>query len=101
MIQKRDDQRRIDLLQVQSRGRDVRSLTGEFQEQFERVGIRIRGVTTGAALDRQSRLKEGSDVWRERRHGRPPMTKRSQRSAMSSISSGTASRYQYVSATLA
>jgi hypothetical protein len=72
----------------------VQPLTRVFQQQLERVGVRVGGVTAGAALDRQSLLKERSDVWRKRRHGRPPMTKRSHRSAMSVINSGTASKYQ-------
>ena len=35
----------------------MQPLTRVFQKQLERVGVRVRGVRTGAALDRQSLLK--------------------------------------------
>ena len=94
MLQERDDQGRIDLLEVQRGRRDVQLRTRIGQQQLERVRVRVRGVRTGAALKWEALLKERAEMWRQRCHGRPPMTKRSQRSAMSVISSGTASRYQ-------
>ena len=95
-----DHQRRVDLLQVQLGWRDVETRAGEFKEQLERICIRVRRVGAGTAFEGKAVLEEGGEVWRERRHGHPPVTKRSHWSATACINSGTASRYQYVSATV-
>src|SRR4051794_8510842 len=62
--------------------------------------IGVASVGTGTPFDRQALLEKGRDVRGEKDHGRPPVKKLWHESAMFLISSGVASRYQYVSATL-
>ena len=69
MIQKRDYQRRINLLQVQFRWGDLQTVTGVFEEQLERIGIGVANVVARMAFDGQALPQESRDVRCNRCHG--------------------------------
>src|SRR5450755_2646665 len=94
VVQELEHQRCVDLLQCQLGWRHVEALAGEGQKQLERIRIGVPCALASMKFDGQALLEEGGDMWCQGDHDWPPMTKRSVRSAMSRISSGTASRYQ-------
>src|ERR1700730_14758168 len=100
MTEEVHDQRSIDMLQVQLRWRNLDAIAGVFEEKLKGVGIRVTGVRTGAPFDGQALLEESGDMRCNGYHGRPPLKKLWHESAMLLISSGVASKYQYVWATL-
>src|ERR1019366_7729499 len=100
MVEETDDQRFIDLFQLQSRWCDLQLLACVVQGQFEGVSVGVAGIHARRAFEGETFLKERGHVWGKRSHGAPPTTWASQRSAILRMSSGTASRYQYVYAAL-
>ncbi len=100
MAQEVDDERRIELLQMQLRRGHLKTAARVFKEELERVRIRVTGVIAGVAFDGKALLQECRDMRCDRCHDRPLATKPSQRSAMFLMSSGVACRYQYVSLTV-
>src|SRR6516164_7434071 len=84
----------IDLFQFQSGGHDLQTFARVLQKQLEGVGIGVTCVSARAALEREALPKESTDVRSQSSHGAAPVRCASLRSAMSRISSGTASRYQ-------
>jgi len=94
MIQEVHNERSVQLLQLQLRGRAFDGVAGVFEQQPEGMRIGITCVRTGAPFDWQALLEKGREVRAEEDHGRPPVKKRWHESAMSLIRSGVASRYQ-------
>jgi len=102
VIEKRHDQRGIDLLESQSRRRRVQPLLCELQQQTEGITIRTDRMRTGLTLLHETLGEEPFQEWREAGSGGFhdwPSQHRSRRDIASRISSGHALRYQYVSLT--
>src|SRR5215831_3548103 len=70
------------------------------QQHLEGIGVGVTGIDAGVALKCEALLEEGTNVRCYGGHDMPPVRYASARSAMLHIRAGTASRYQYVSATL-
>src|ERR1035441_8079658 len=94
MFQECADQRCVQLLQHQSRRRHFEFLRGKLEQRLEAVGVRIASVWAGATVADKMLGEECFHVRCEGSHGRPPCTKFSAMTAMSSRSSGVVSRYQ-------
>src|SRR5215472_8718646 len=102
IVQKRRDQRRIDLLKVQLGRCLMYALLGELQELAKGVTIRTDGVGARLALLHQALGKETLQQGREAQggiHGLPSFQRCSSRCIASRINSGQALRYQNVSLT--
>ena len=87
---------RIELLQLQLRGRPMKLAACVRQHQPERVRVRVACPRAGAALDGESIVEERCQVRGEEGHARAPSTTRLAASAMRLIDFGVASKYQYV-----
>ena len=94
MVQEVHNKRRVQLLQLQFRGREFDATAGVFEQKPEGMRIRVACVGAGAPFDGQALLEKGRDVRSEKDHGRPPAKKLWHESAMFLIRSGVASRYQ-------
>lgn len=100
VVKEGDYNRRIELFEFHTRWCDLQALARVFQEQPEGVGIRVAGINARAAFESQTFVEEGADMGSKSGHCTPPARWASQRSAMLRMSSGTASRYQYVCSAL-
>lgn len=85
---------RGDVLYTQLRWSRPQTIRGEFEQQAERMSIRIAGVRTVAALDWHVLAEKGGDEGRDGCHATSLPTRASADAAISVISSGVASRYQ-------
>src|SRR2546425_7887768 len=101
MVEEGEDERRVDVLDPQGRGRSPGALSGVAEQQLEGVPVAGDRVRAGAALGDQAPLEEVLEQRREAvglcRHDPPPSSvqaKRSKRSAAMAMSSGTPVRYQ-------
>ena len=102
MVQKRADKRCVEIFQRQARWIFTEPLLGKSQEQSKRIAVRGDGVGTGLALSDESVGEEGlqqAGEGRARDHGTTSFRPSTSRSVARAKSSGTASRYQYVSHT--
>ena len=100
LLQERNDQRGVDLLEGQARGRPSETLMREDQELSEGVAIGADGVRTCLALLHQALGKEAFQQGREAGcAGHDRSSQRLSRRRMASpINSGEPSRYHCVSA---
>jgi len=99
MGQKRGDQRRIELVDIQLARFRPGPLDRELKQQAERQAIRGDRVLAGAALGDQPVCEISLHRRGERAHLTPPNLSWTLLAA-SAISSGEADKYQYVSAGL-
>jgi hypothetical protein len=101
MVQEGDDQRCIDLLELQIGRRGMQALLGELEKQSKRVSIGANRVRTGLALLHQALCEEPLEQCGEtdrRAHDRT-VQRRSNRAIASRINAGALSRYHCVSLT--
>ena len=95
MFEKVEDQRGVELLDVQLRWRCSRAFGGKGKQQPEGVGVSLAGMRAVAALPGHVIAQEDGDQRSEAAHQAPP-TKVSAAAAIADINSGIACRYQYV-----
>jgi len=69
MLEKRGDQRRVQLLQHQSRWHGLEPAGSELEQRLEAVGVRIAGVRTGGTMARKVLAQKGLDMRRQGAHG--------------------------------
>jgi hypothetical protein len=69
VLQERQHELRVQLLDVQLGGPGPEPLAGEVEEESERVGVRLAGARALALLDGEVLAEEGREQRRERRHG--------------------------------
>jgi hypothetical protein len=100
MVEEVQDQRGVEVSEAQRRGRFAEALFDVAEEQLEGVPVALDGPGAGAALVDQATQEEVLDELIEatlgRSHGAPVggwPVKTSNRSATTSINSGTADRY--------
>src|SRR6185437_2580214 len=86
----------VDLFDMELRRSGLQSLCRKQEQQTEAVGIGFAGVGTVPALGGHVVAQIARDQWRKECHADLPATKASANSAIWPISSGVASRYQYV-----
>lgn len=100
VLEKPPDERGLDLLRFQHRGRLAQLVGGEAEEQTKRVAVAGDRMRARLPLSEQAVGEEALEERRETRgdHGATSAGGSVRRSADSWSSSGTASRYQYVSA---
>src|SRR3954462_10256558 len=91
--EKAENQRGVDVLEVELAGPLAQTLAGEDEQQSEGVGIGFAGVGAVPSVNRHVLAQEAGDQRRNRRHGPSLATSASTVAAMSVISSGVASRY--------
>ena len=96
LLEKRADQRGVQVLDAQGARRGLYAVGGELEQRPEAVRVRVTRVETGATVAPQVLAEERFDVRGERGHGWPPPTQHSLAAATSVSNSGVASRYQYV-----
>ena len=97
LIEKRPDQRGIDSLERQLRGRSVQPLLGKLQQQAEGIAVRTDRMRTGLALLHESLGEESFQQWSQVGRGRfheRPSQRLSRRDIAARINSGHALRYQ-------
>ena len=86
MSEKGQDERRIEVLEVEVGRGDLQPVRREGEEKLERVGIAVDGVRTHTPIDGEALSEPGGDMRRDGDHGAPPRSRASQASAMSVIS---------------
>ncbi len=74
ILQERQHERRIDVLQVQLRRRDLESRRRVLKQQSECVGVGLAGMEAGAALVWQPLTQEGRDMGSQGRHDETPLS---------------------------
>ena len=74
MIQKLENQRRINLLQIQLGWCGLQAMAGIFKEKLKSVCIGVAGVAAGMTFDGQTLLEKGCDMRCNEDRGRPPET---------------------------
>jgi len=93
-LEKREDQRYVELLEHQRRRPGAQPRRGEGEQQAKGVRIGIAGVHAGAALPRKTLAEEGCQVVSQRRHRAPRVASDSLCAATSARSRGVACKYQ-------
>jgi hypothetical protein len=82
MLQKGQDQRGVESLDLDFRRLDLEPAGGEAQQKLEALRIRLTRVLAGPALFGQMLAQEAAEMAGERGHGAPPMSSASPASAI-------------------
>ena len=72
--EEREDERRVEVLELEAGGRHTALLAREREEELKCVGVRVARLGARTAFDGKAHTEEGRDVRGERRHGVPPWT---------------------------
>src|SRR5260221_5251533 len=72
MLEEGGNQRRVQLLQHQSRWHRPEPARSELEQRLEAVGVRVAGVRTGGTMASQVFAQEGLDMRRNAVHACPP-----------------------------
>jgi hypothetical protein len=93
--QERQDQRRIQLLDLDLAWFDVQPVRREADQKLEAVGVGFASVLAGFPLARQMLAQECGEMRSQRGHAAAPQCNASPAAAICPIKIGVACRYQY------